>query len=94
LKNLSVKLKVSFKRYASYSSSAEDILVKLNANGLVKLEEVYRNFGKAKKIERKCKRIINSQKSTIAKVDSMTIFQNCMSNFLVKFNQTYKAEQD
>jgi exonuclease VII small subunit len=94
LKNHSVKLKAIFKKYASYSSSAEDILVKLNANGLVKLEEVYRNFGKAKKIERKCKRIISSQKSIISKVDSMTIFQNCMSNFLVNFNQTYKAEQD
>jgi hypothetical protein len=50
--------KKAFKKYDSYSSSAEDSIVKLNANGLEKLEEVYRNFGKAKKIERKCKRII------------------------------------
>lgn len=60
MKQDSIKLKSIFKKYASFSSSAEDILVKLNANGLEKLEEVYRNFGKAKKIERKCKRIISS----------------------------------
>lgn len=94
MKQDSIRLKAIFKRYASYSSSAEDILVKLNANGLEKLQEVYKNFGKAKKIERKCKRILTSQKNIISKVDSMTIFQNCMSNFLVNFNQSYKAEED
>ena len=94
MKHDSIKLKAVFQKYESYSSSAEDILVKLNANGLEKLEEVYRNFGKAKKIERKCKRILTSQKNIINKVDSMTVFQNCMSNFLVNFNHSYKAEED
>ncbi len=39
-----------------------------------KLEEVYKNFGKAKKIERKCKRIITMQKKIVEMTDNMIIF--------------------
>ena len=85
--------KKQYKKYDSYSSSAEDSIVKLNANGLEKLEEVYRNFGKAKKIERKCKRIIVMQKKIVDMTDNMVIFQNCINNFIVNFNSTYQEEE-
>jgi len=69
-------------------------MVKLNANGLDKLEEVYKNFGKAKKIERKCKRIIVIQKKIVKMTDEMIIFQNCVNNFILNFSHVYNESTD
>lgn len=85
--------KVDFKRFESYSSSAEDTLVKLNEKGLNKLKLVYKNFSKVKKISRRCQKIVQTQTDITDSLDQIITFQNCMTEFLVKFNLDYQEEE-
>lgn len=85
--------KVGFKKYESYSSSAEDILVKMKEKGLKKLKLVYKNFAKVKKINRRCDRILENQGKITDSLDQIITFQNCMSDFLVNFNLDYQEEE-
>lgn len=87
------EFKVSYKQFESYSSSAEDTLVKLNQNGLKKLKLVYKNFSKTKKIKRRCQRILTDQVKIVESLDQIITFQNCISNFLVNFNLDYQEEE-
>lgn len=90
LKNQLKIFKSFFKKFESYSSSAEDSVIKMNERAIKKIDSTYSTFNKVPRIERKCRRIVNDQKEILGRVEEFTIFQECIANFLMKVNSEYR----
>lgn len=93
LKNQLKIFKSVFKKFESYSSSAEDSVIKMNERAAKKIEYTYSCFQKVGGIERKCRRICNDQKEIKSRVEEFTIFQECITNFLIKVNSEYRETE-
>jgi hypothetical protein len=74
MKNLVKKFKVIYKKYESYSTTKEGIVINLNSDCVSRRNEIYSHFDKAPNVARNCRRIVNDQKEINQRVNEFLYY--------------------
>ena len=68
-------------------------MIELKTEAEQKLEAVQKKFDNANEMDERCLNILDNMEDMSKKLEEIVKFQDCIGNFMVKFNQTYKDDK-